>query len=97
MNLEKSDREKHLFDLAMRRWGLPAIYGMVMEECGELITALNQYNRGRVNDDKVVEELADVLILIAQMSVVFGEKNLELAVERKMLRLVHRLENCENI
>ena len=48
-----------LYKKAIEKWGeLPQI-NMVYEECGELLTALAQYLRGRVSNPEVVTEIAD--------------------------------------
>lgn len=36
------------------------------EECGELLSAVSKYLRGRSDFDCVIEEMADVMILIEQ-------------------------------
>lgn len=97
MNLLKSENEKQLFEKALRLWGLSAQKGMVMEECGELLTALNRFNRNRATDNDVIDELADVIILIGQMSVVFGEEKLQFAIDQKMARLEYRIKNHEKL
>jgi phosphoribosyl-ATP pyrophosphohydrolase len=45
---------------------------MLGEECGELLTAASQCWRGRVNNDAVATEMADVLIMIDCIKEVFG-------------------------
>lgn len=65
---------------------------MTIEECGELIVALAKYGRDNngstVND--IVDELADVQIMINQMKLIFG--GVEARIKTKLERLKKRLE-----
>ena len=56
--------------LAVNRYGALPQIGMLHEEMGELVTAINQWLRGRVKIDKVAEEVADVCIMLQQFSFV---------------------------
>lgn len=56
-----------LYKLCLETWGLDDQFGMASEECGELITAMNQYKRNRVELSKVMEEAADVFLMANQI------------------------------
>ena len=45
---------------------------MLAEECGELVSAMSQYLRRRVEAEKVIEEAADVYIMLAQIPHLLG-------------------------
>jgi NTP pyrophosphatase (non-canonical NTP hydrolase) len=75
---------------AIRRWGVDAQVGMAIEECAELIVALRHVDRGREAD--VASEVADVLIMCAQMACIVGIDKVASEVERKLSRLSERLE-----
>lgn len=81
-----------LYKQAIEKWGEMAQINMVFEECGELLTALAQYLRGRVSNPEVVTEIADVQIMMEQMSVLFGQQEVAIEKERKLERLKERLE-----
>lgn len=66
-NLSNEDAAR----LAVVLWGAPAQIDMVLEECAELIVALQQNRRGRVTADAVGEEMADVRIMLEQLRVIF--------------------------
>jgi len=72
--------EPERYDKAIKLWGKELQFGMLSEECGELLTAINQWRRGRVDKSKVVEEMADVMIMIRQIMV-----TMKLKVDDKML------------
>ena len=81
-----------LYKKAIEKWGeLPQI-NMVYEECGELLTALARFLRGRASNPEVITEIADVQIMMEQMAVLFGQFEVAAEKERKLERLKERLE-----
>lgn len=71
---------------AMEIYGFPAQAAMVVEECGELTNAICKFRRGRVGEDDIITEIADVMIMCEQLSNYFGKE--KVALER-----VHGLNN----
>ena len=53
---------------AVRLWGEHSQADQCIEECSELIQAIIKFRRGLANSRQVIEELADVEIMILQMS-----------------------------
>ena len=76
---------------ALDRWGTVPQMLMAVEECAELTQALMHYIRGRATKEQVAGEVADVLIMAAQMRMVFGAEDVDRAVEAKMDRLRERV------
>ena len=58
-----------------------------IEECGELIAALTRYRDGRAAVEDVVDELADVGIMLRQMRKAFGPWRVARRTDEKMERL----------
>ena len=56
-----------------------------IEEMSELIQALLRDRRGRTAN--IHEEVADVIIMMAQMRILFGEKKIDDAIKAKIERL----------
>ena len=81
--------EKELYEQALNTWGHESQIIMAIEECGELITALAQAYRGRNVD--IAEEIADVKIMMEQLSLIFGETLVEEIKHEKLKRLAKRL------
>lgn len=75
--------------LALSTWGERAQMQIAIEECGEFIAALSQKMRGR--DSDVISEIADVVIVMRQMSMMFGNDAVYAAIESKINRLEARL------
>ncbi len=69
---------------------------MAIEEMSELSNALAKYRRGRVTKKDVCEEIADVAIMIIQLSKIFGPDDVSDYFERKLDRLDKRLTKYKN-
>lgn len=81
-----------IYKLALDKWGIEAQIGMLAEECGELLSAVNKFNRSRCSRDDVLTELADVSIMVEQLSLIYGgyDKFLE-EKDKKLTRLLKRI------
>lgn len=87
---------QQLCEEAVMLWGVDAQIDMAIEECGELIVALNHYRRGRVGYREVLQEVADVKILVEQMASLFGREPLKDIYSNKVTKLATRLELAES-
>ena len=76
---------------AITHWGEQGQIDMAIEECAELIVALQHMRRDRVNTDAVASEIADVLIMCGQMRLLVGPKAVDAMFEEKLARLAGRL------
>lgn len=54
--------------------------------CSELTNAICKFRRGRVGNDDIITEIADVIIMCEQLSYYFGKEKVELEKERKLER-----------
>jgi len=74
-------------------WGQQFQFDMLTEESAELIQAISHLKRGRCNIESVIEEMADVTILLRQVVIDQDvEALLEGAIAAKMMRLERRVE-----
>ncbi len=76
-----------IYHSAVTKWGRDAQYEQVVEECAELIAAIKHFRRGKVSEQVVVEELADVLLMVGQMVYMLGEDAVRGATEVKVRKL----------
>lgn len=87
---------KPLFEDAYKTWGkIPQVL-MVVEEMAELQKELvKNINRNKDNVDKITEELADVLIVLEQLKIIYGisEETLEKIAAEKINKLKENLKN----
>jgi len=77
---------------AINKWGEALQMDMVIEECAELIQAINKLRRGKDGAiSNVREELADVQIMIDQMRLIFDNECIQQRENDKLIRLANRL------
>ena len=81
-----------LYKEAIEKWGTEAQTDMVNEECGELITAMAQFKRGRTSHHDVMTELADVSIMVEQLAMMMNYDDFEKEKDRKLERLKNKLK-----
>ena len=85
---------QELFDKTSNRWGPEFQKEMLLEECLELALALQQHLRrtGKVDSNKLSEEIADVYLMIGQVVHSFGlEPRVNFHIDYKVKRLKNRL------
>ena len=85
-------RYRDLYAKTIDKWGEKAQYEQTVEECAELIATLQHFARGKVERGVVVDELADVYLMLGQLIYMFGEENFTCALEKKITKL-HKLLN----
>lgn len=80
-------RYKDLYVRAINKWGVEAQCDQAVEECAELIASLKHLKRGKVSEDELIDEIADVYLMLGQLIYMFGEDKLNTAVDRKIVKL----------
>jgi NTP pyrophosphatase (non-canonical NTP hydrolase) len=80
-------RYRSLYTKTISKWGEKAQYDQMIEECAELIATLQHFARGKVSEDVVVDELADVFLMVGQLTFMLGEERLMSAVDEKITKL----------
>lgn len=78
--------DHQIFTAAIRAFGEEQQERIAVEECSELIQAISHKHRGR--DHNIPEEIADVLVAIAQLVIINGCPE---EVERIRLEKIERL------
>ena len=69
------------------KWGEEAQYDQMIEECAELIVALKHLKRGKIDRQEVINELADVTLMVGQLTWMLGEEEVNSAIEEKLQKL----------
>lgn len=92
MKVQFTDDEIKLMQTALDRWGLAAQAGQTVEECAELIVALQKHiNRTPSLEtiENIVDEIADVEMMLAQMRLAFGidDDTFRKKIENKFTKL----------
>lgn len=76
-----------IFHTTLEKWGEEAQYDQTIEECAELIAVLKHFKRGKVSEDEIIDELADVILMTEQLRFMFGEGRVSLAIDKKVSKL----------
>lgn len=90
---------KELLNKAIDTYGVEEQMLQTVEECAELIQAVNKWRRaaGIENIKEAVEHLAeetaDSIIMLEQMRILVGEHKVNWWIDFKQQRLAERLEN----
>ena len=80
-------RYQEIYEAALNTWGAEAQYDQAVEECAELIATLKHYRRGKVDKVAVVEELADVYLMLGQLIYMLGQDEVDAAIDAKIAKL----------
>jgi len=79
---------------AIKHYGIDGQVTKCLEEISELAEALSPFNGGNltlISTDNIVDEIADVAIMILQMQMIFGEDRVSKRMEFKIERLRNRM------
>ncbi|MGQ4893507.1 MAG: hypothetical protein ACP6IQ_02655 [Candidatus Njordarchaeia archaeon] len=85
--------ERKLYASALLKWGLDSQFGVLQEEAAELIVAISHYLRQRIDEEKLLEELVDIEIMLEQIKMCFDEDKIKEIKDEKLKRLEKRLED----
>ena len=84
---------ERLYQATLNKWGEDAQYDQAVEECAELITALKHFRRGKVDQQAVIDEIADVTLMLGQLTWMFGTERVEESMKKKLKKLSRLLES----
>jgi NTP pyrophosphatase (non-canonical NTP hydrolase) len=81
---------KEICKMAIEMYGANEQEGVAIEECAELIQAINHKHRGRVHN--IPEEIADVEIMLEQLKIINDcADSVERIKRYKIKRLIDRM------
>ena len=72
---------------AINHFGVEGQINKAVEEMGKLITELSRRNLARFDKDRVAEEVADALIMLEQLRIIFGGERVDGYIAEKLERL----------
>ena len=81
-----------IYEQAVLAFGSESQLEIAVEECAELINAIQKMKRGRAMLMEVVTEIADVEIMCRQLELIFGSDRVARERERKLERLEQRIQ-----
>ena len=90
--------EKDLYERNIKYHGIEQETTIAMEECSELIKAISKCKRYGFVDkhcDNLIEEIADVLIIINELQLIYdiSDNDIENIKNTKMDRMDYRIKN----
>ena len=84
-------------------YGLEPQLNFLQDECSELIQEISKYRRDGITLDSVpsglIEEIADVEIMLGQMRILLGEhvdREIDNRKDEKIRRQIHRIQSEDN-
>ena len=84
--------KNQLYQKTIDKWGKEAQFDQMTEECAELIASLQHFRRGKIDRQAVIDEIADVTLMLGQLTWMFGPEQIEAAVQKKLKKLDELLE-----
>ena len=87
--------DKKYLQKAIELWGAEAQLDMLMEECGELISAVNKFKRRRLYQDDVASEIVDVELMCAQIKEMINPEIYESVRKYKVERFMNLIKQYE--
>lgn len=79
-----------------KHYGFTPLLDMMIEECGEMIVAINHYKRQRVSTERLIEEFADIWIVLKQMGVFLDESSIANVIDYKLRRVERVINELKN-
>ncbi len=88
------EKAREVLRFAIATYGQLNQLNQVQEELAELVVSISHFRRERVDENKVIGEVADVEIMLEQLKLILGpetEKRLHTARAAKLRRLEYRI------
>ena len=84
--------DERIIDKSIKHYGEEIQSTVCMEECAELIQVISKAKRGKINQNNMIEEIADVLICIEMLKQIYNitDPQIEDWAEWKQKRILRR-------
>ena len=86
---------KSVYQRAVDVFGIQPQLDQAQEECAELIVDINHLRRGRLMLEELVEEVADVSIMVEQLRLIVGPEKVANIIAEKLGKLEKKLDALE--
>lgn len=83
---------KESFMKALRVYGKERQIQVAVGECGEFLTEVGRMAQGRATDASVIDEIADCLIMMNKMAIIYGEDAVKARIKVKLRKIKRRLD-----
>lgn len=88
-------KESELYKRTIEFMGERAQRSKAIEECAELIVAIEKENIGRATPQDVITEIADVMIMAEQLAMIYGPEKVRKEKTYKQQRLLSRISGMD--
>jgi NTP pyrophosphatase (non-canonical NTP hydrolase) len=86
-----NESQKSILVRAINHFGVDHQIDKAIEECGELVTALARRRLERSHREDIAEEIADVIIMMGQLRIIFGGEFVDGIIDQKLQRLEKKM------
>lgn len=86
-----NEEYRKIYETAIEKWGEHAQKMMAVGECGEFLAEFGREVQGRSSQEKMVDEIADVLVMMNQMAMIYGEKEVRERIAFKVNKVKNKL------
>lgn len=91
--------DEEILQDAINTYGRNSQINIAMEELAELIQALSKFNRDTSDwntVDNISEEMADVIIMLSQLEIIFdNSEDIDTYIDNKLKRLYNRIKHAK--
>ena len=87
-------KDSTVLNRAIEAWGHEAQYLCAVEECSELVQAICKHINRSASQEAIIEETADVFIMLMQVVAMTNEEAVQQVVDKKLMRLEERLNKA---
>ena len=81
-----------LYAKFIEKWGEQEIFEVTVGECGEFAALIGKRAQGRLTDEMVIDETADVLNMVYQVAMCIGLEKVQARMKEKQERTRLKLE-----
>ena len=94
-SLTDAERMK-IVERVAKHYGFTPQLDMMIEECGEMIVAISKYKRKRVSTERLIEEFANIWIVLKQMGIFLDESSIANVIDYKLRRAERVINELKN-
>ena len=87
-----TSEQKQTLVHAINHFGVEHQTKQALQEMGELIVELERRDTERFDRDHVVEEIADVIVTIGQLRIIYGAERVDKIIDQKLDRLEWKMD-----
>ncbi len=84
---------RKVYKKALRVWGNEKQKLQAVGEIGEFLTELGREGQGRSSHDQIIDEIADVMIMMNQMAMIYGEDGVRERIKIKIEKVKTKLKD----